>query len=196
MRISGRIAREGKAGYTRYRLMEFIWHTFVATLPGIGSYFAAVALFFIAERFFPAERNQSLRDQFFNARYTLLVLILTPFVVLWPNVLAAKFASVTGGSRVTIDLQSWSASLTPSAWPIRSLVLPFIPMLVFDLFYYCHHRLQHEIPALWEQHKLHHMDETLSCLTNLRHHWLEDAIRVFTITIPMNFLIGLTPVQG
>ena len=69
-------------------------------------------------------------------------------------------------------------------------------MLVFDFFYYWHHRLQHEIPALWEQHKLHHMDETLSCLTNLRHHWLEEGIRVFTITIPMTFLIGLTPVQG
>ena len=64
--------------------MESIWQTFVATLPGIRSYFAAIAVFFIAERFFPAERNQSLRDQFFNARYTLLFLILTPFVVLWP----------------------------------------------------------------------------------------------------------------
>jgi Sterol desaturase len=176
--------------------MEFIWQTFVATLPGIRSYFAAIAVFFIAERLFPAEKNQSIRDQFFNARYTLLFLILTPFVVLWPVSLAAKFASVTGGSRFTIDLQGWSASLTPTAWPIKSFVLPFIPMLVFDFFYYWHHRLQHEVPALWEQHKLHHMDETLSCLTNLRHHWLEEGIRVFTITIPMTFLIGLTPVQG
>ena len=55
-------------------------------------------------------------------------------------------------------------------------MLPFIPVLVFDFFYYWLHRLQHEVPALWEQHKLHHMDETLSCLTNLRHHWLEEEI--------------------
>src|SRR5262245_28974747 len=112
--------------------MEFIWQTFVATLPGILSYFAAVAVFFIAERFFPAERNQSFRDQFFNARYTLLFLILTPFVTFWPVSVANKFASVTGGSRLTIDLQSWSANLAPSAWPLRSFMLPFIPMLVFD----------------------------------------------------------------
>jgi hypothetical protein len=32
--------------------MEFIWQTFVATLPGVRSYFAVIAIFFIAERFF------------------------------------------------------------------------------------------------------------------------------------------------
>ena len=87
--------------------MEFIWQTFLSTLPGIQSYYAAIAVFFIAERFFPAERNQSFRDQFFNARYTLLFLILTPFVMLWPVALASKFATATGGSRFTLDLQSW-----------------------------------------------------------------------------------------
>src|SRR5262249_39841583 len=84
----------------------------------------------------------------------------------------------------------------PRAWPVRNLIMPFVPMLVFDFFYYWHHRLQHALPILWEQHKLHHTEQNLCSITNLRHHWLEDGIRVFTITIPMAFLITLTPVQG
>lgn len=44
-------------------------------------------------------------------------------------------------------------------------------------------------PALCEQHKLHHTEQSLNSLTNLRRHWLEEPLRVFTITVPMTFLI-------
>ncbi len=176
--------------------MAFIWKTFLATLPGVESYFAAIAIFFIAERFFPAERHQPLRNQLFNARYTLLFLLITPFILIWPTSIAARFASATGGSLFAAHLDQWNIGTAAIAWPLRNLVLPFVPMFVFDFFYYWHHRLQHEVPVLWEQHKLHHTDQSLSCLTNLRHHWLEEGIRVFTITIPMTFLITISPVQA
>src|SRR5262249_23703750 len=148
-----------------------------------------------AERIFPAERNQPLKGLFFNARYTLLYLVVTPFVLILPAALAAKIAAASGGSLMNADLNQWLTG-NPRAWPVRNLIMPFVPMLVFDFFYYWHHRLQHALPILWEQHKLHHTEQNLCSITNLRHHWLEDGIRVFTITIPMAFLITLTPVQG
>jgi sterol desaturase/sphingolipid hydroxylase (fatty acid hydroxylase superfamily) len=176
--------------------MAFIWKTVLATLPGIASYFGVVVVFVLAERFFPAERHQPFRGLLFNARYTLLYFLVTPFVILLPTALANRIASASGGSLWLVNLDQWAGQIQAFTWPLRTLVFPFIPMLVFDLFYYWHHRLQHTIPFLWEQHKLHHTEQNLCCLTNLRHHWLEDGIRVFTITIPMTALVTITPVQG
>jgi sterol desaturase/sphingolipid hydroxylase (fatty acid hydroxylase superfamily) len=171
--------------------MDFVWTTLLATLPAIKAYFLAAAGFMAAERLIPAEKNQPLKNQWFSGLCTLLYFAATPFVVLWPAALAAKIFHATGGSLVSLNLDQLGAD-----WATRNLALPFLPVLVFDFFYYWHHRLQHTIPALWAQHKLHHTEESLCCLTNLRHHWLEDGIRVFTITIPMACLVTLTPVQG
>src|ERR1019366_7385801 len=105
---------------------------------------------------FPAERNQSIRNQFFNARYTVFFYLISPFIVFYPSILLAKFTAVTGNTRL-IDLDQWRAVGTGIAsWPIRYLALAVVPFFVYDFFYYWHHRLQHELPALWEQHKLHH----------------------------------------
>lgn len=176
--------------------MTWILQTFIETLPNIRAYFIAIALFMVAEQIIPAERKQSFRGAFFNARYTLLFFVVTPFVLVWPTFIAGKIASATNGSLLSMNLDSLRLGVNFIDWPVRNLLLPFVPMFVFDFFYYWHHRLQHQVPGFWAQHKLHHMDENLCCLTNLRHHWLEDGIRVFTITVPMTFLIALTPVQG
>src|SRR5690606_33905467 len=67
---------------------------------------------------------------------------------------------------------------------------------VFDFFYYWFHRFQHENRLLWQQHKLHHLDEQLSASTVMRDHPLESLFQVAAITIPMTLLFKLTPLQG
>jgi len=176
--------------------MTEIWRILEHTLPAVQSYFYVIAAFLIAERLIPAERGQAVRSRLLSGGCTLVYFLLTPFALILPSALAAGVAETTGGSFLTLNLDQIHAGWPLATWALRNLLLPFLPMLVFDFFYYWHHRLQHIVPALWEQHKLHHMDETLCCLTNLRHHWLEDAIRVFTITIPMAFLVTMTPVEG
>ena len=176
--------------------MAYVWQTFLATLPAIKTYFFVIACFMVAERLIPVERNQPYRNQLLSGQCTLLYFLATPFVMIWPAYIAAELAKTTGGSFFTVDLDRLSLGSHAVDWSLRNLALPFVPFLVFDFFYYWHHRLQHILPALWAQHKLHHMEESLCCLTDLRHHWLEDGIRAFTITIPMAFLISLQPVQA
>ena len=65
---------------------------------------------------------------------------------------------------------------------------------VYDFFYYWFHRLQHGSPFLWAQHKLHHSEVSLNATTALRHHWLEDLLRVFFIVLPMSMAFDLKPV--
>jgi sterol desaturase/sphingolipid hydroxylase (fatty acid hydroxylase superfamily) len=163
-----------------------------ATISAIGWYFLAIGVFQVFERLIPAERRQPLRNLFFSAACTLIFLIAEPLVAaasLWS-------ASFLRPSLISIDLRTWGSGSPPIDWLLFNFLLPLIPFLVYDSFYYWHHRLQHVIPAFWEQHKLHHAEESLNSLTNLRHHWLEDFIRIITITLPMGLLVKITLIQG
>lgn len=81
-------------------------------------------------------------------------------------------------------MPSWAAIPPPIAGS-------FLFLLAFDFFYYWWHRAQHELPALWAMHKLHHMDETLGVSTQMRCHWLEEIGRIPFIFVPMALLFNL-----
>jgi sterol desaturase/sphingolipid hydroxylase (fatty acid hydroxylase superfamily) len=49
----------------------------------------------------------------------------------------------------------------------------FMSMLASDFFYYISHKLSHEIPVLWEFHKVHHSGKVLTPLTVYRIHPLD-----------------------
>jgi sterol desaturase/sphingolipid hydroxylase (fatty acid hydroxylase superfamily) len=51
--------------------------------------------------------------------------------------------------------------------PLKSFVEFMLLQIVGDFFLYWGHRIQHEIPSLWEHHKLHHTLETPSPLGTL-----------------------------
>lgn len=56
-----------------------------------------------------------------------------------------------------------------------------------ELFYYISHRMTHEIPMLWEFHKVHHSAEVMTPLTLYRMHpfdfWLNMVFRGFGLSI-------------
>src|SRR5262245_10734609 len=108
--------------------------------PGIRAYVVIVAVFFVVERFFPADRNYSYRSAWFNFRYTLLLILFGPLIMLWPAFVAAYFAK-TWGSAVSIDLNQITVGVPAMDWPIRAIVLPLMPLFVFDFFYYWHHQI-------------------------------------------------------
>ena len=176
--------------------MAYLWQNFLALIPSIKAYFLVILFFMVAERLIPAERNQPYRNQMLSGQCTLLYFLVTPLVLIWPAYIAAEIVKTMGGSLFTVDLDRLRVGSHAVDGSLHHLALPLVPFLVFDFFYYWHHRLQHRLPALWAQHKLHHLEESLCCLTNLRHHWLEDAIRAFTIMIPMAMLITLQPVRA
>ena len=80
----------------------------------------------------------------------------------------------------------------------RWLIL--LEMLVIgDLFYYCGHRLAHQVPLLWRFHAVHHANKHLKATSALRAHPLECYVHVlhivplFLVGFPVDALIPLMP---
>lgn len=72
----------------------------------------------------------------------------------------------------------------------------FLSLLIFDFFFYWTHRFQHESTFLWQEHKLHHLDEQLCALTSFRQNWLDGLVAGAAVTVPMALLFKLDPSQG
>ena len=176
--------------------MHFVWGTLLATLPAVKLHFAIVLGFAVAELLLPARRRQPFREHFSNVQYVLLYFFVTPFALILPSALAVAVARKFGPGLISMNLESLGPGLGIMAWPVRNILLPFIPLAIFDFFYYWHHRFQHRIPALWATHRLHHSIESLNALAAYRIHWLEEPLRIFTIVVPMSLLLQITPVQG
>ncbi|MBL6750818.1 MAG: sterol desaturase family protein [Nevskia sp.] len=54
------------------------------------------------------------------------------------------------------------------AWPLRSLPLWLLALLIYDFCYYWNHRLNHEVGILWAGHVAHHSSEYFNLSTALR----------------------------
>ena len=55
---------------------------------------------------------------------------------------------------------------------------------VVDFFQYWWHRAQHKYPVLWDQHVVHHSDESMNVTTATRHHWSEFPVPSFSGRAP------------
>ena len=172
------------------------WNVFRSTLPEIALYFLGVAVFMVFEEIFPAEKHQPVRDKLLSAEFTILYLVVSPLLVILPNYYTVKIIHSLGGSLKTLDLNHVRLGIPGVDWILFHCLLPFLPLAVYDFFYYWFHRTQHMLPFLWEEHKLHHSEESVNSLTNLRHHWLEELLRIPFIVIPMGYLFNITPIQG
>lgn len=162
------------------QLLDFLRGIGVTLLQTLGYYVALL----LVERLRPAERGQPFTAIRFNLLYLPFYLIgtallLPPATALIVGQLKSHFPQMFGLIPVN--------SLVEAAW--RGLVY----LLIFDFAYYWFHRLQHTMPALWAQHKLHHSDPALNVTTSYRHHWLEEPFRVLFMTLPMAILFDLTP---
>jgi sterol desaturase/sphingolipid hydroxylase (fatty acid hydroxylase superfamily) len=64
---------------------------------------------------------------------------------------------------------------------------------VWDFFQYWFHRLQHEQPALWPIHRVHHSDASINASTALRRSIPELALIFLFVFIPTVFTAGIDP---
>lgn len=102
--------------------------------------------------------------------------------------------------------RTWlAAALGPShahaggAWAAAATSLGLY--LAYELAYWVDHWLSHNVPALWEIHKVHHTAEALSPLTNFRVHPLEtlkfyNIAALFTGLAAAGFDYGLGVTHG
>ncbi|UCE64001.1 MAG: sterol desaturase family protein [Nitrospirota bacterium] len=177
--------------------MTVVLQTLANAFPVILTFFTACACFTVVEWLFPVEPKQPIANKLLSAQFSFFFLIVNPFLLAGLHYYVYQFVQQRlGGSFIIFNLDQFNSGSQAINWPLRNFVFPLLVLFIFDFFYYWHHRIQHKWKVLWAQHKLHHAEESLCCFTDQRHHWLEDSIRVFTITIPMGLLLSLTPVQG
>jgi sterol desaturase/sphingolipid hydroxylase (fatty acid hydroxylase superfamily) len=144
-----------------------------------------VALMFLLgallERIAPAERKQDLRALLFNLAYAPIFLFAAVALVPMLSGITAPLINKLGGLIVVpIPEGFWGSVLYSLAF-----------LLLYDFFYYWWHRAQHELSWLWPQHALHHSERDLNFSTSMRHHWLEEPLRVFVVLLPMGVLFRL-----
>lgn len=88
---------------------------------------------------------------------------------------------------IPANVLGWSIANAP-VWASALLVLGYL--VAFDFFYYWFHRLQHRWEWMWRFHRFHHADSNVSISSATRHHWLEEALRYFVMSVPLLFLFG------
>ncbi|HEY0183088.1 MAG TPA: sterol desaturase family protein [Rhodopila sp.] len=62
------------------------------------------------------------------------------------------------------------------AGPVLLIVFTVTMLLAYDLSYYLYHRAQHQIPILWELHKVHHSAEVMVGVTKDRVHPIDEIM--------------------
>ncbi|MET0230003.1 MAG: sterol desaturase family protein [Rhodanobacteraceae bacterium] len=132
----------------------------------------------------PAEANQPLKHIGFNLAYTSVFLLATNFLVP-PLQWLTKPWIERWGIGIPVEFSDNFAGQV-----LQTLAFFFI----MDFFYYWFHRAQHTFPALWAQHKIHHSESSLNVTTGIRHHWLEEPLRVFALWLPIGLLFQQKPV--
>lgn len=149
--------------------------TFLATVLGLG---------LLVERLLPAQRGQPWSNIGFNLIYVVFIIALNSALI--PPLMAWLQPLVKAhGLHVPV---AFADSMTGQV--LQALAF----LAIFDFFYYWFHRAQHVVPGVWPMHKLHHSEASLNVTTTLRHHWLEDPLRIGLVLLPIGLLFDQKPV--
>ena len=156
----------------------------VEAVPAVLGLFA---VFSLLERVLPAAGpRKPLRGYWLNFKVTLLEYVTIPVLGGLTSV-----AVIALGKRLGLGLIDLRFS---TGHGMVDLLLGFLlSTFIFDFFFYWYHRFQHE-SFLWQEHKLHHMDEQLCAF--YRESWLETLISGPLSAIPLAILFKLNPEQG
>jgi len=164
--------------------MSLLTETLAATLVPLKAVAVILVVGLLIERLRPAERHQPWRDIGFNVAYVTFVIILNGLLI--PPLMALMQPIARDyGLHVPIAFPDGVG------WQILQALVFFA---IFDFFYYWLHRAQHTLPWLWPLHKLHHSERSVNVTTTMRHHWLEEPIRVWVVLLPIGLLFDQKPV--
>jgi sterol desaturase/sphingolipid hydroxylase (fatty acid hydroxylase superfamily) len=143
-----------------------------------------LAVGLVIEALRPAERGQPRTHILFNLGYIAFLIVFSTMVM--PALMGLMQPIVQ-----RYGLHFKIAFPDALGWQIAQL---FVFFFIHDFFYYWFHRGQHTLAFAWPQHKLHHSEQSVNVTTTLRHHWLEEPIRVWVILLPMGLLFDQKPV--
>jgi sterol desaturase/sphingolipid hydroxylase (fatty acid hydroxylase superfamily) len=139
-------------------------------------------IFYLLERLVPAEKAQPRAGRIFNLAYTPLVIaIIFLLQPLFSPLYSFALTSTGGGllSRFTSAQKGLAGQL----------IFAFAFAVVWDIWAYWVHRLQHTNAFLWHTHKFHHSDTALNSTTQSRHHALNHVFLLIAY-VPVIALLG------
>ncbi|RME77394.1 sterol desaturase family protein, partial [Candidatus Woesearchaeota archaeon] len=131
----------------------------------------SLIFFFVAEHVFPFFSQRSYKTLFKHDIKNIFiglinaVVVAAFFVALWQKVSVSSFAQNFGllnllGTKFDVFAQGSVASL-------------LLALLLFDLWMYWWHRLNHVIPFFWKFHQAHHTDTLMDSTSAFRFHTIE-----------------------
>jgi sterol desaturase/sphingolipid hydroxylase (fatty acid hydroxylase superfamily) len=164
------------------------WSTAIHLLRSQATFVGLIAVFSVIERRHPAGPLPTLRTWMLNLKMYLVIVTVIPLV-------GALLGICLGYVSQVFDLGVFKLKF-PDGWRVLGPVAAYLIWeFASDFFYYWFHRFQHE-SFLWQQHKLHHLDEQLCALTVGRNHWLEGLLYIPARLLPLAILIKLDPASG
>ena len=162
-------------------LEDFVRH-FFADWFGIIKIFGLMTLIgFLLEQIKPVGPRFPIAAMLFNVSYVAFSFSILVLLVPWLQTFINPIVQRWGG---------W-VHLSFPAGLFGSILSVGVFFLIYDFFYYWWHRAQHATSWLWALHELHHSERYLNVTTSARHHWLEEAIRLFVVLLPMGLIFRL-----
>jgi sterol desaturase/sphingolipid hydroxylase (fatty acid hydroxylase superfamily) len=144
--------------------------------------FILTLIFNFLELLAPAEKGQAVSKRLFNLLYFPFMLALAIFLQF---LLAPFYSHALGIARGGLLPEFINAQSSFAA----QLLFALSYALVFDIWQYWAHRLQHTVPFLWETHKFHHSETALNSSTIARTHILSNLLFII-LYFPVLIIIG------
>ncbi len=109
---------------------------------------------------------------------------LTGPLLAFPFVLTAAATGLAVNAAL-LHLTGWDPHPSPGMSPALVVLFTVTMLIAYDLSYYVYHVLQHNLPFLWELHKVHHSAEVMVGITSTRIHPLDQLMnRIWDGFIP------------
>jgi len=144
------------------------------------------------EKFFALEKDQEKRSVRVDVIYTFIQttgIFRLFFFLLFSIPIDFVWGSLRTAGVPTFHLEQLIPSLADH--PVMSFLAYLV---VLDFFNYWIHRAQHQIPAWWALHSLHHSQRSMTYWTDSRGHLLDDVILAL-LAVFFAALIGIQPGQ-
>lgn len=143
----------------------------------------ALALaFYLPERLAPAEKGQPGVNRIANLIYTPVVIAIIFLIQPLFNPVFTLVLTFSGGGLL------WAVITRPSG-VAGQVIFAVAFAVVWDIWQYWVHRLQHRSNYLWQTHRFHHSETALNATSQARHHALNN-IPALIGYLPMVMLFG------
>lgn len=141
---------------------------------------ALALIFYLPEHLYPAEKSQPLAKRIFNLIYTpITIAIIFLLQVLFAPLFSFALIATGGG---------WLAVPKPNG-VLGQLAFAIGFAVVWDIWSYWVHRIQHRSEFLWQTHRFHHTETALNATTQARHHALSHLLLVM-LYLPVIAVFG------